>query len=215
VGIVLPEFSRSMLVGSITQEDTHPVRAIMWRLAIFWLALGLLWWLWGMLSRVATRSATVDRLINVLPLVGAVRRHWALARFCEVFHSALMAAMSITECLKMSGEAAQSGVLRDGAAEAITSVHAGSRLEEALVPSGAFPRTFTNAIATAEASGGLDHEFRRWAQAETEMAGEAQRRVADWYPKALYFMIVGYVGLKIIGFASDYYGTIMNLEKMI
>ena len=47
------------------------------------------------------------------------------------------------------------------------------------------------------------------------MAGEAQRRVSDWYPKAVYFLVLGYVAMRIIGFASDYYGTIMNIDKLM
>ena len=214
VGIILPEISRSILVGSLSQVETHPTQSILMRIGIFWLLLAGLWWLWRMVSKSATKSASVDRLLNLMPLVGKVRRHWALARFCEVFHSALLAAMSITECLKMAGDASQSGLLRDGATQAIPKIHQGGRLEEGLVISQAFPRIFTNSIATAEAAGGLDHEFQRWAQAETEMAGEAQRRVAEWYPKVLYFLVLGYVGIRIVGFASDYFNIILNVGKM-
>jgi type II secretory pathway component PulF len=216
VGIVLPEISRSMLLGSISgNEVQHPVQSMITRIALFWLLLLGIWWLWRTLSKLATKSADVDRALNLLPLVGAVRRHWALARFCEVFHSALLAAMSITECLKMAGDASQSGILRTGADIAVPKINQGAALEEALVLTNAFPRTFTNSIATAEAAGGLDHEFKRWAQAETDMAGEAQRRVSDWYPKAMYFLVLGYVAMRIIGFASDYYGMITNIDKLM
>jgi len=51
------------------------------------------------------------------------------------------------------------------------------------------------------------------AQAETDLAVEAQKRAADWIPKVLYFAVLGYIATRIISFASDYFGTIMNFDS--
>ena len=212
-GIVLPEFSRYMLLSNMPGQagkDVHLWPAILWRLGMFWVALVILWQIWRWMSKAAARSEVIDRIVNMLPLIGSVRRHWALARFCQVFHSALLASMRITECLRMAGDASQSGIVRNGAEIAAKGVAGGDSLAASLIKSKRFPRLFTNAIQTSEASGVLDIEFTRWAQAETDMAGEAQRSVAEWYPKALYFIVLGYIAMRVIGFASDHFGTMMN-----
>ena len=211
VGVILPEISRYMMLSAIKEIAILP--AIFWRLGLFWAGLFLIWALWRALSRAAIRSESTDRVLNLIPLIGSVRRHWALARFCQVFHSALLAAMRISECLHMSGEGSQSGTLKQGSDKAASNVELGDTLANGLAKTGSFPRLFVNAIATAEASGGLDRELERWAQAETDLAVEAQKRAADWIPKVLYFAVLGYIATRIISFASDYFGTIMNFDS--
>jgi type II secretory pathway component PulF len=217
VGIIVPEISRFMLLSQLPGNagEMHLWPAILWRIGLFWVALIVLWQVWRWASRASVKSEAIDRCINFLPLIGSVRRHWALSRFCQVFHSALLASMRITECLHMAGDASQSGIVSNGAELAAKEVAGGESLAASLVKSKRFPRLFTNAVQTSEASGVLDIEFARWAQAETDLATEAQRSVAEWYPKALYFLVLGYIAARIIGFASDYFGTVMNVDKFM
>lgn len=212
VGVILPEVTRNIMMGAMGHV-THPAAAIIWRIAIFWLVLLALALVWRTLSRIAVRSEAVDRVINMLPLIGAVRRHWALARFCQVFHSGLLASMHITECLRMAGEASQSGILLKGSAIAGEALRLGRPLSEAFDRSRRFPRHFINSMATSEAAGGLDTEMARWAAAETEFAAESQQAAAEWYPKALYFCIVGYVAWRVVSLFIEYYGSIMEMTK--
>lgn len=210
MGIIIPEIVRQPLMSSMGKE-THPLPAILWRLVVFWALLIILRYVWRSLSRSAAASEATDRLLNLPPLIGAVRRHWALARFCQVFHSGLLAAMRITECLRMAGEASQSGILLKGSLQAATDLERGRTLTEALELSRAFPRHFVTSIATAEAAGGLDTEMARWATAETDYAAEAQKNAAELYPKALYFAIVAYVGWRVVAFFVDYYGSMQDM----
>lgn len=216
VGVLLPEVSRYTLLSNLPGHEAAAgsvVTAVLLRLGIFWVGLAVLWFLWRALSQSATRSESADRILNMVPLIASVRRHWALARFCQVFHSALLAGMRISECLRMAGDASQSGILLNGAARASAEVEQDASLAEGLSRSRRFPTLFVNAIATSEASGGLDRELARWAQAETDLASEAQRSAAEWYPKVLYFLIVGYIATRIIGFASDYFGAIGDVDS--
>ncbi len=208
-GVVLPQFSRATLLGAMGKE-VNATNAIVWRLVLFWAALLVLWLVWKSLSAAAQRSRWVDEWIGYLPLIGSVRRHWALARFCQVFHSGLLASMRITDCLHLSGDASQSGLLRAGASSASKRVAEGEELAPSLGRTHCFPKIFTDSISTAEAAGGLDTEMARWAEAETEMAAEAQARVAEYYPKALYFCILGYVGYSIVSFATEYFGVLSS-----
>jgi type II secretory pathway component PulF len=185
--------------------------AVLLRLGLLWgglLALGVLW-RWA--SRRAVRQAGWDRVLGRLPLLGAPRRHWALARFCQVFHAGLLAALRPSDCCRLAGEAAQSGCMLAGAEVAAKRVEAGEALTEALAVSTAFDPAFVNAVATAEVAGGLDDEMRRWAQAESLRATEAVERVAVWLPRAGYALVVVYVVWRIIGLMLGYFAEFSRL----
>ena len=210
LGVVLPEVSRSFMMDALGRES-HPAAAIVWRLILFWLLLLVLWLLWRFLSRLATHSDGFDRLLNRLPGVGSLRRHWALARFAQVFHSGLLAAMRISECLRIAGEASQSGTLLKGANHAAAKIESGGTLSAGLAGSHCFSKDFLLSVATAETAGGLDREMARWADAEISLAAEAQHTAAEWYPKALYFAIVGYVAYRVVMLFKDYFGMVNNI----
>jgi type II secretory pathway component PulF len=207
LGIVVPAFAKHTMMGALDQlkpkaKGAAPaadvVMEIATQLVLFWGALLLLWVVWRTLVAMARRSEIVDRVLGMIPLIGSVRRHWAMARFCQVFHSGLLAAMRISECLHMAGEASQSGTLRKGTLRAQQKVLLGEQLSHSLRPTGAFPRFFVDSIGTAEAAGGMDVEMQRWAASETESAVTAQRRAAEWYPKTLYFLVMGYAGWRVV-----------------
>lgn len=220
LGVLVPSFAKAALTGAVQQFDAEPGKPLpsMWpevlaHLSLFWGGLLLLWLAWRLASALARKSSLVDGLLGLLPLIGSLRRHWALARFCQVFHSGLLAAMRITECLQLAGAAAQSGTLLRGAAHAARQVSGGQTLAAGLRSSGGFPRFFVDSVGSAEEVGGLDREMARWATAETESAEQAQRSAAEWYPRVLYFCIMGYVGWRIIDMAQSYMGELTGLLK--
>jgi type II secretory pathway component PulF len=222
LGVVIPAFVKSILLGALQKvskegKDAAPppsaVVEVLTHLSLFWLGLILVWLLWRMVKSLAKQSMWFDRLLGMIPLIGAARRHWALARFCQVFHSGLLAGMRIYECLMMGGDASQSGTVRSGTRKAYPKVLQGELLAESLRYGGGFPRIFVDSVATAEATGVLDNEVARWAVSETEGAMSAQRRAADWYPKILYFIILGYIGWRIITLMQTImgaFGGVMN-----
>ncbi|RBP45266.1 type II secretory pathway component PulF [Roseimicrobium gellanilyticum] len=160
-----------------------------------------------MALKAATTSTAIDGLLNSIPLVGGVRRHWALARFCQVFQTCLLAALRISDTLRLAGDASQSAVLEDAGKQAAAKVEKGEQLTPSMRGTGAFPITFMQSIATAEETGTLDIEMGRWAAAESELASQAQNRAAEWLPRIFYVIVVFYVAYRIVsGFASYFNG---------
>ena len=203
MGVVVPEFFRHSMMGLMGME-TNMGSAILWRILIFWGLLIGISIVWKILSRIAVRSVAVDQLLGLLPLIGSLRKHWALARFCQVFHGGLLASMRISACLRMAGEASQSGVLWKGSECVAENIDRGRSLTESFELSRAFSRPFVTAIATADAAGGLDTEMARWAVIEIESAAQTQKTAAELYPKAMYFCIVAYVGYAIVNAYAPY-----------
>ena len=205
LGLVLPDVP-DLILGQVS------ALGLLTKLCVTWLLLGGLVFVAWTAVRHAVTSTAVDAALNRVPLVGSVRRHWALARFCQVFHTGLLAAFNMSETLQLAGDASQSALLRAAGRRAATRIESGETLAASLKAAAAFPRTFLQSVATAEQAGTLDLEMDRWATAEAELAARAQDRLAEWLPRLFYFAVVIYVAARIIGMVGGYYG---QLEKML
>ena len=133
LGVVLPEIPKAIMSGE------NPVMKIGVTLLALWIALLGGAGLWRWLSGQAVTNAGMDRFLNALPIMGKVRKHWALARFAQVFHSGLLAALRMSECTRMAGGASQSGSMRAGALRAGEKIEAGEPLSLSLAAGGGGP----------------------------------------------------------------------------
>jgi type II secretory pathway component PulF len=152
----------------------------------------------------------IDEWLGRIPLIGGVRRHWALARFAQVFHACLVASMRMTECMQMAGAASHSGLLRRASQDAAQRIAAGETIAGAMADVHGFPLVFVHGTATAEEAGTLDHEMNRWAAAETIEANDAVQRAAQWLPKVGYGIVVLYVSYRILSMMGGYYGGMLK-----
>jgi type II secretory pathway component PulF len=188
-------------------------------LAEIGLHMGIAWALLGGLGfaawaavKAAASSSGVDGFLNTIPLVGGVRRHWALARFCQVFQTGLLAAFRMTETLQLAGDASQSARLREAGRSAAHALESGDiALAAAMKRTRVFPKAFMQSVATAEETGTLDREMGRWAVAEAELAAQAQNRLATVIPWILYILIVLYVAARIIGMVTGIYAPLLKM----
>ena len=141
-----------------------------------------------------------------------------MARFCQVMHTSLLAALKMSESLRLAGGASRSAELDGAARRAAEKIEAGGNFSDSLRNAGGFTWEFYNSMEVAEHSGTLDHEFGRWAQAEAQLAARAQDRVAEWMPRIVYVLVVLYVASRIIGMFTGYFqtlgGAMNDLERV-
>lgn len=208
LGIFLPELP-GMVTASMEGEDLS-FGGMLMPLAVLWLVLLSLFLLWRWLSRLGAESATVDIWLDRIPLIGSVRKHWALARFAQVFHACLLASMRMTECMLLSGGASHSGLLRRASQDAAQRIAAGETIAGAMADVHGFPLLFVHGAAPAEYVGELDQEMNRWAAAETIEAHEAVQQASNWIPKIAYGIVVMYVAYRIITMMGGYYGGMLK-----
>jgi type II secretory pathway component PulF len=207
MAIVLPEIPTAFVA---TEGPGFLSRVLVW-FVVLWAGLAGIWLLWRWLEQKAVDSATVDRWLGRVPWIGQARNHWALARFCQVFHAGLLAALRMSAICRLAGEASQSGQLRQGAFSAAARIEAeGEPLALSLAESGTFDPQFVNALATAEEVGKLDEEMTRWAAAETVEAAHAMERASQWLPKIGYGLVVMFVVYRIISMVQGYYGGVLR-----
>lgn len=210
LGVILPEVPAA-IAGDALEE--LPVKILI-RLGVLWALLFAALKGWKALSKRAETEPGADRFLGALPLLGAMRRHWALARFTQVAHSALLAAVRPQEWVRLAGEASGSGQFLAGSRTAAGLVGEGQPIASSLRTGGGFPKGFVDALDTAEETGTLDHEMARWAELEAGQARESMDRVAAWLPKVLYAVIALYVAARIIGMMSAIYAPLLRKSDL-
>jgi type II secretory pathway component PulF len=161
----------------------------------------------------AAANAGIDRLLITLPVLGNIRRFFALSRFCTVYGLQLEAGINVIDSLLNAGRASRSGLARSAADEAAPQVRNGSPVGPLLAASGAFPTEFTQGLIVGEETGSLDDELRRMATEYRERALSALEIFSEWLPKLIYVGVVLFLAWKILAIASGYYKSIDNLLK--
>ncbi|MEO5712696.1 MAG: type II secretion system F family protein [Luteolibacter sp.] len=164
--------------------------------------------------RAAPENVAVDRFLHRIPLVGKARQKVAMARFCKVYHSCILAGISMSETAEVASSASQSAMIREAGKRLVKTAQAGSPLGPAFVADGAFPNAFSRSYSTGEEAGTLDKDLERWAKLFQTESEAAAKTLSIAIPKLLYFFILGFVAWKIISFFNGYYsGMLEEIDK--
>jgi type II secretory pathway component PulF len=161
--------------------------------------------------RAAPGNPQIDRFLLRIPFVGKARRNMAMARFCKVYHSCVLAGISMSETAEVAASASQSGVIREAGKKLVQTAREGGALGPQFVAGDAFPKAFARSYSTGEEAGTLDKDLARWAKLFQTKAEASAKTLSIVIPKVLYFFILGFVAWKIIGFFNEYYH---GLEQM-
>ncbi len=161
----------------------------------------------------APESPAVDRLINRIPWIGKARRNLAMARFCKVYHSCVLAGISVSETALLASRAAHSGVIRAAGLRLVKVAKAGTALGPQFMADEAFPRAFARSYSTGEEAGTLDMDLARWSKVFQDDAESSAKTMSVMVPKVLYFLILGFVAWKIVGFYGGYYDNMFDQLK--
>ncbi len=153
-------------------------------------------------------NAGLDRLVNRLPWIGKARGNLAMARFCKVYHSCLLAGIPMDETNQLASAASRSGMIREAGAKVVAAAEAGEALGPRFMAEDAFPQAFARSYSTGEEAGTLDTDLARWSKWFQDEAEVTVQRAAVMVPKVMYFLILGFAAWKIIGFILGYYSML-------
>ena len=151
-----------------------------------------------LLTRAAQASAGVDAFLVVLPLVGRLRRNLALSRFCATYEMQLSAGVNAMDSLSAAGEASGSARVRAEVARMVPGMMAGASLGALLPGRAVFPATFQRSVRTAEDTGTLDADLRRWSEYYQKASVDALEAAGAWLTRIVSVVILIYVGYKIV-----------------
>lgn len=161
--------------------------------------------------KMAPENAQVDSLINRVPWIGGARRAMAMARFCKVYHLCLLAGISMREAVRVSADAAQSGMIRCAGDRLEAVAKEGNALGPQFMNERAFPAEFSRSYAAGEHAGTLDKDLANWAARFQGKAEGTMRNASVMVPKILYFVMLMFIGWKIVSFFTGYYSEVESM----
>jgi type IV pilus assembly protein PilC len=166
-----------------------------------------------LLSDLGATSRAVDSLLRCVPLIGAIRRNFAVSRFCSTYEMQLGAGVNVMDSLKAAGRASRSGLIATTVARALPEVVKGSQVGPQLSLGSAFPEAMLRDLTVAEQTGRLDEELDRLAEEHRRAALSTLDLLAEWGPRLIYLAVVVYIGFRIVDFYAGYMRTIEDLTK--
>jgi type IV pilus assembly protein PilC len=169
-----------------------------------WVVLFLVYLAGRSLLRMAARSASVDSVLSVVPVLGKAHRSFAVARWATVFYFYLNAAQRLSVGTEAAGKASQSANLDAASARIAAKIVAGDAIGPALVMERAFPKTFSRSLLVAEEAGTLDKETEYQAQQAMADATHSARVLTEWLPRVFYGFVAIFVIYRIFQMASVY-----------
>ena len=168
-------------------------------LGAFYLA-GLVGWIVvSALLSMARVNAGLDRALGMIPVVGKLRRHLAMARFCATYEMQLQAGINVLDSVRAAGDASQSARVRAAVAGMLPQMRGGVSLGSLLNGQGAFPAALQRAIRLGEQSGSLDADLVHWAEYYQKSAVGSLETLGTWVSRIVYVVVAGYFIYTIIG----------------
>ena len=200
VGVLAPGLMRGDGMAEVAREF------VLLLLALY--AVGFVAW-FGVraMLRSASGSTALDAILRRIPVLGGARRAMAMARFTKVYHTCLLAGLSMQETVETASEASHSATIRDAGRQLALALKGGGPLGPTMMSCGAFPSAFARSYATAEESGSLDKDLARWAAVYQEDAARGTKAAAGVISKGVYFAVLLFVAWTII---SVYSGAVLD-----
>ena len=152
----------------------------------------------------------IEEVLNVVPVMGKARRELALSRFAAALEALLSAGMTMIEAWQLAGAASGSPTLKRVVNSWLVHLRAGNTPGELVTASRFFPTMFSGQYATAEISGRLDETLHRLANYYREEGTRKLRAVAQWTPRLIYLVVVGFIAYKIINFYLGYFKMVQD-----
>lgn len=160
-------------------------------------------------------NSLIDRILCALPLVGGVRRNFALMRFFSTYDMLLEAGVNVMDSMNSAGRASQSAVLQRAASRAQEGLREGRSAGLLLAEHGGFPDEATRTMIVAEETGQLDKELSRLTAEYNARGMRSLNLAAEWFPRLLYLGAAAYVGWTVVMVYKGYLGKIMSLTDSL
>lgn len=150
------------------------------------------------LQRAGDAFGSVDTFLRAIPLVGGIRKSFALSRFCTTYQMQLDAGVNVLDSLLAAANASESVLIKLATRRALPAIRDGNPVGPELVASRVFPADFTRGFLIGEQTGTLDSELLRAADEYQTHAMNGIDTFAEWAPRLIYLIIALYIGWSII-----------------
>ncbi len=189
------------------------VRSAGLKIVLLWVMVAVVVAVGRMLLAAARGSRLFDAVLRNLPVVGPLRRAFAMSRFCSAYNMQLDAGINVYSSLDASGRASGSAVVAAAAQKASRVVSSGKSIADGIGPSGAFPEPVVRAFFIGEQTGSLDHELNRLATEYRETALRRLDAISEWLPRIILVGVAIFVGWIIVRWYMGYFQSLNDLIK--
>lgn len=179
-----------LVLGSLTPQQYLGRCAL--TLGAFYLAGLVVWIVISIFLSMARVNAGMDQALGMIPLVGKLRRHLAMARFCATYEMQLQAGVNVLNSVRAAGEASQSARVRAAVGRMLPQMRGGVSLGSLISDEGAFPAALQRAIRLGEQSGSLDEDLIRWAEYYQQSAVGSLETLGAWVSRIMFVVVAGY-----------------------
>jgi len=152
----------------------------------------------------------VERVVGLIPLLGAGVKCLALSRFCLALEALLNAGVGIKEAWEIASQASGSPAMEAQVDSFPLAIDQGKTPGEWLETSSFFPELFVMSYTSGEMSGRLDENLKRLRRVYEEDGNRKIRAFSVWLPRLIYFGIVLALAWYIISFWTGYYKDVLN-----
>mgnify|MGYP001616869486 CR=1 FL=1 len=144
-------------------------------------------------------------------MLGAARRHLALARLSAALEALLNAGVSKINAWELAAAASGSPALRRAVLAWRPRLEEdGQPPSEVLSECTEFPEMFANQYHTGEISGTLDDTLRRLQRYYQEEGSRKLQMLSEWAPRLVYMAIMIVIAHQVVSFWVGYYNGILN-----
>jgi type II secretory pathway component PulF len=158
--------------------------------------------------------ASVERLLNAVPVLGQARRSLAIARLSLALEALLNAGVNIIEAWERAAAASGSPALRRVVARAKPDLEAGRTPAEMISGSREFPGAFAALYSSGEVSGQLDDALRRSHALFDDEGSRRMRQFILGLAGALVAGVMLFAAWNIIRFYVGYFQQVNDAINM-
>src|SRR5436309_910832 len=155
-----------------------------------------------------TWRAWFEAILRPVPVLGTARHYLALSRLAAALEALLGAGVTVIEAWELAATASGSPALRRTVLAWRPLVNAGQTPAEVVSASARFPEMFANQYNTGEVSGTLDDTLRRLHNYYQQEGSRKLHAVAQWTPRAVYFLIMMMIAVHVVRFWMGYFKQI-------
>ena len=149
----------------------------------------------------------IDRLILKLPVLGAIMRKIAVARFCRTMSTLLASGVPILDGLEITARTAGNAVIEAAILLTRKSIERGETIAAPLKQTGVFPGMVVQMIAVGEATGALDTMLSKIADFYEDEVDEAVENLMS----LLEPVMIVFLGVMIGGIVISMYMPMFSL----
>jgi type IV pilus assembly protein PilC len=154
---------------------------------------------------------TVDALMLKLPILGAVLRKIAVARFCRTMATLMASGVPILDGLEITARTAGNATIEDAILVTRKSIERGETIAAPLKQTGVFPPMVVQMIGVGEATGALDTMLSKIADFYEEEVDAAVAGLLTLLEPLMIAFLGGVVGGIVIAMYLPIFGLISQL----